>query len=142
MKIILALDDDNGMMFNRRRQSQDIAVREKIKGLTKGGKLWLNDYSGRQFGDMGIDLYVEEDFLAKAGPGEYCFVENVGMLTVAEKVEEFIIFRWNRKYPGDFYPDLLPWEHGFICSYSEEFQGRSHDKITMEVWSREKGCTV
>ncbi len=138
MKIILTLDDDNGMMFNKRRQSQDIAVREKIREITKGEKLWLNDYSGRQFADMGLALCVDEDFLFKAGPGEYCFVENVGILAAAERVEEFIIFRWNRKYPGDFYPDLLPWEHGFLCSGSEEFQGRSHDKITMEVWRKGK----
>lgn len=142
MKIILALDDNNGMMFNKRRQSQDAAVREKIKELTKDGKLWMNDYSGRQFADMELDFYADEDFLSKAGPGEYCFVENMGILAVAGRVEEFIIFRWNRKYPGDFYPDLLPWEHGFTCSGSEEFQGRSHEKITMEVWSKEKCCIL
>ena len=86
---------------------------------------------------MELDLHVDEDFLSKAGSGEYCFVENVGILEAAEKVEEVIIFRWNRKYPGDFYPDMLPWEHGFVCSHSEEFQGHSHDKITMEVWRKE-----
>lgn len=137
MKIILTLDDDNGMMFHKRRQSQDAAVREKIREITEGEKLWLNDYSAGQFADMGIDISVDEDFLSKAGTGEYCFVENVGMLAAAGKVEEFIIFRWNRKYPGDFYPDLLPWEHGFLCCDSEEFPGHSHDKIRMEVWRKE-----
>ena len=137
MKIIVTLDDDNSMMFNKRRQSQDIVVREKTAGITGGNRLWLNEYSRGQFRDMELDFWVDEDFLFKAGEGEYCFVENSGILAVAEKVEEFIIFRWNRKYPGDFYLDMLPQEHGFICCRSEEFQGHSHDKITMEVWRKE-----
>ena len=45
MKIILILDDDNGMMFNKRRQSQDIAVREKTAGIAGGSRLWLHAYS-------------------------------------------------------------------------------------------------
>lgn len=137
MKIILTLDDDNGMMFNKRRQSQDIAVREKIKEITAGEKLWLNDYSRGQFRDMELGFYVDEDFLSKADPGEYCFVENARIQAAAERVEELIIFRWNRKYPGDFYLDFLPWEHGFVCVQSKEFQGHSHDGITMEVWRKE-----
>ena len=90
MKILLTLDDNNGLMFNRRRQSRDIVVREKIMELTAGG------------------------------------------------VEEMILFKWNRKYPCDFRLDFLPWDHGFTCVETEEFQGNSHDKITMEVWRREK----
>lgn len=138
MKIILALDDDNGMMFNHRRQSQDIALREKIAEMTEGNKLWLNSYSERQFRDMEIDLCADDDFLDKAGDEEYCFVENVGISPIMEKVEEFILFRWNRRYPSDFQLDILPQDIGFRCIRSEEFPGHSHDKITMEVWRREE----
>ena len=138
MKIILTLDDNNGMMFNKRRQSQDVVVRKKIAEITDGKKLWLCDYSRRQFQDMELDFHVDEEFLGKAGEGEYCFVENRGILEAAEKVEEIVIFRWNRRYPGDFHLDMLPQEHEFICISSEEFQGHSHDKITMEVWRKER----
>ena len=61
MKIILMLDDDNGMMFNKRRQSQDIAVREKTAGIAGGSRLWLNEYSRGQFLDMEQDLHAYED---------------------------------------------------------------------------------
>ena len=138
MKIILVLDDDNGMMFNKRRQSQDIAVREKIAEIIEENKLWMNSYSGKQFREMEINFCVDEEFLLKAEQGDYCFVENTGILAVAEQIEEFILFKWNRRYPGDFKPDLLPQDMGFTCVEREEFQGYSHEKITREVWRREE----
>ena len=79
-----------------------------------------------------------EDFLDRAESGEFCFVENTEISGAAEKIEEFIVFRWNRKYPGDAGPDMLPWESGFFCAGSEEFPGNSHEKITMEIWRKEE----
>ena len=35
MNIIVCLDDKNGMMFNKRRQSQDKLLRSDIKELVK-----------------------------------------------------------------------------------------------------------
>ena len=137
MRIILVLDDSNGMLFNRRRQSSDIAVISKIKKIVKEGMLYLNGYSAGQFEDTGIRLCVDEGFLKKAGRGEYCFVENKKLSGVKEDIEGFVIFRWNRKYPGDFMLDVLPEERGMACISMEEFAGHSHEKITMEVWRKE-----
>lgn len=138
MKIILTLDDDNRTMFNHRRQSRDIAVREKIAELVEGSRLWMNSYSGKLFRDTETEFDTAEDFLDRAKAGDFCFVENTEISRAAEKIEEFIIFRWNRKYPGDTGPDILPWENGFFCVESEEFPGNSHEKITMEIWRKEK----
>lgn len=136
MKIIIALDDNNGMLFNHRRQSSDAAIRDRIRELIKGEKLYLNAYSAEQFKDTDIRLSVDEDFLHKAGKGEYCFVENVQLSGVKEDIEEFIIFRWNRKYPSDFVLGIPLGEYGMACISTEEFAGNSHEKITMEVWER------
>lgn len=38
MIIILCLDNNNGMMFNDRRQNQDRGLREYIAEMTKGGE--------------------------------------------------------------------------------------------------------
>ena len=38
MIIILCLDNNNGMMFNDRRQSQDRGLREYIAEMTQGGR--------------------------------------------------------------------------------------------------------
>ena len=138
MRIILALDDSNGMMFNHRRQSSDIVVRNRIKELINGELLYLNAYSAGQFMDTDIRLSMDEDFIHKAGRGEYCFVEDKKLSDMREDIEEFVIFRWNRKYPSDFALDVLPEECGMSCVSTEEFAGNSHEKITMEMWGTEK----
>ena len=138
MKIIIALDDNNGMLFNRRRQSSDATIRDRIKELINGEMLYLNSYSVEQFKDTDIWLSVDEDFLHKAGKGEYCFVENEKLADVREDIEEFVIFRWDRKYPSDFTLDVLPEKCGMSCASTEEFAGHSHEKITMEIWRAEK----
>ena len=43
MKIIACVDENLGLMFHHRRQSQDRIVRERIKTITK--KLYMNQYS-------------------------------------------------------------------------------------------------
>ena len=137
MRIIIVLDDSNGMMFNHRRQSSDIVVRNRIKELINGGLLYLNAYSAEQFKDTDIRLYVDEDFLNKAGGEDYCFVEDKRLSDIREDIEEFVIIRWNRKYPSDFALDVSPEECGMSCVSTEEFVGNSHEKITMEIWRAE-----
>ena len=134
MRIILTLDDSNGMLFNHRRQSSDIVVRNRIKDIINGGLLYLNAYSAEQFRDTDIRLSVDEGFLHKAGRGEYCFVENEKLSDIKDDIEEFVIFKWNRKYPCDFMLDVLPEQCGMFCVYTEEFAGNSHARIIMEAW--------
>ena len=49
MNVILCVDDDYGVMFNNRRQSQDTKVREFIINLCEGYTLWMSPYSVNQF---------------------------------------------------------------------------------------------
>lgn len=159
MNIIVCLDDGNGMLFNHRRQSQDRILRQRVREMisTAGGRLLVNKYSGKLFSaddgivdgsgsvDVGIgvgadgsvadDAYtvvVADDFLKKALPGDFCFVETEGLAAYEEKMEKLIIYRWNRKYPGDFFFDLNLEEWKKIGS--EDFSGSSHDKITEEIY--------
>lgn len=148
MKIIVCVDNNNGMMFNHRRQSQDKILREKILKLSEGTKLWMNAYSQKQFlsdmpGDVEegnseehgksgqlFDVLVNEDFLDKAGVGEYCFVEDADISPYEKRIEEVIICRWNRDYPADMYLGLDMGNYRLV--ETNEFPGSSHDKITME----------
>ena len=43
MNIIVCLDDKNGLMFNKRRQSQDKILRTNIKELVKNKNLFMNE---------------------------------------------------------------------------------------------------
>ena len=45
MKLIVCLDDNNGMMFNKRRQSRDRVLIENMIELCKDEKLYTNECS-------------------------------------------------------------------------------------------------
>ena len=127
MNIIVCTDDRGGILFNRRRQSQDRILRKKVLSDTTGKRLWMNAYSARQFFDAPPGRITEdEDFLSKAGPGEFCFAEGTPLLPYLSKIEQVILFRWNRKYPADVYLDLPldrpPWH----LTEQSEFSGHSH----------------
>jgi len=131
MKIILCVDDNYGMMFNNRRQSRDRVVIQKIIDLAENSTLWINEYSSSLFEKGCKNLIVDNEFLSKAKTGDYCFIENCSITPYKDRIEEIVIFYWNREYPADmsFDFDLTGWE----CAESSEFPGHSHEKITMEV---------
>lgn len=137
MIIITAIDDRGGMMFNHRRQSQDRILREKILALTVDKRLWMNRYSEKQFKDChSSHINVDDNFLTEAAPGEFCFVEDQAIAPHEKWIEQIILFKWNRKYPGDLYFDINLQGAGWALERTEEFAGSSHEKITMEVYGR------
>lgn len=131
MNIIICLDDKNGILFNRRRQSQDGAVCQRVLALTQGSTLWMNAYSAKLF--PADKVKVSEAFLSLASPGDYCFVESADFLEYSEKIEKVIVYRWNKVYPSDVKVDK-----GFFDGkkrvQSEGFTGNSHEKITQEIY--------
>ena len=98
MKIIVCVDNQNGMMFNHRRQSQDRVLRKRILELTGGEKLWMNAYSQKQFlqvsgnmpkeqeqpGQLGQSgqIQADEAFLEKAAAGRVLFCRGRGCCSV------------------------------------------------------------
>ena len=76
------------------------------------------------------------NFLDKARPGDFCFIENVAPSAYEDKIEKIILYRWNRNYPGDLYFDIPLEEHGWKLIETDDFAGRSHEKITKEVYER------
>ena len=132
MKLILCLDDRDGMLFNRRRQSKDKAVYADILEMTAGSKLWMNGYSVSQFAPERI--IVDEAFLEKAGEQDYCFLENADISAYADKVSRVIIYRWNREYPADVRFPAELFEHRWEKVSRDDFPGNSHECITREVY--------
>lgn len=123
LKIILCLDDQNGMMFNHRRQSQDRALRQYIKEMTIDDKVWMNNYSRGLYQDF-PHAEVCEDFLCQAEHGDYCIVEDQKIAPLKNKIEKLIIFRWQKKYPADMKLDLNLESWNLI--EQEEIEGSSH----------------
>lgn len=133
MNIIVCLDKSNGMSFMGKRQSMDCVLREKVLEISSGARLLMSSYSAKQF-ENNETIIVDENFLNNAGQGDFCFIENKEI--TSENVEAFYIFNWNRKYPGDLFFAVDLKAEGFKRIKKEEFQGNSHDKITLEVYSR------
>ena len=135
MNIILCLDKRNGMLFNRRRQSQDRVLRQRVLDLTAGSVLRMNTYSVKQFEPESIPhALISEDFLSEAQPGDWCFVENTALSPHEEAIESLTVFRWDRVYPADTRLDIAL--EGWKLTEAVEFSGYSHEKITMEVYRK------
>ena len=134
MKLILFLDERGGMLFNRRRQSQDRKAREYILKMTEGKRLLMNPYSAKQFREGG-DFTVTETPAKDAAREDYILIENLPVSL--EGIDELVFFLWNTLYPADvsFDTSLLAKE-GFMLTKSEEFKGYSHEKITVEFYRR------
>lgn len=133
MKIIVCVDDKNGVSFNNRRQSRDKVLNEKLTEMISDKELYLSPYSAKLF-DGRINLVVSEDYLKLAPLGAYCFVEREELAISSSQVEEVILVKWNRVYPRDkvFKFDMSPFKQ--VKSY--EFVGSSHEKIGVEVYEK------
>ena len=135
MHIIVCLDDRDGMLFNRRRQSSDRAVCDHI--LTRLQQpLWVSPYSAKLFADHPDQIFVAEDPLADCPEDGICFLENIPLEPYTDRITKVTVYRWNRHYPADrkfpLAAVLVNWQLG----ESGEFAGNSHERITWEVYER------
>ena len=122
-------------MFNHRRQSQDKMVRDTILKISSKSNLWMNTYSYKLFTEVVKEnIKVDELFLNKAAKGDYCFNENHLLIPYENRIEQIILFNWNKTYPSDLFLDidLNLWSKVHV----EDFVGSSHQIITKEIYKR------
>lgn len=131
MQVIITVENRNGMLFNHRRVSRDQKVSERILAYCQEKELWMNAYSAKLFENK-KQIHVSESFLQQKDA--ICFVEDQDITPYLPEIDTIILFRWNRDYPADlfFTVDLSEWN----LIHQEEFAGKSHEKITMEVYKR------
>ena len=137
MHLIVCVDQNNGMSFNRRRQSRDRTVPEDVMKMAQGATVRMEEASASLFSAY-RGIMVSGDFLEAAQAGDYCFAER---LPLPEAPETLILYRWNRVYPGDVFLDFRPEAQGMTLVSSEEFSGSSHKRITREIWRKHHGET-
>lgn len=135
MKIIVCVDDKMGMMFNHRRQSRDIEVIRDMEDYLNGRPLWIKQYSEKIFEESSAMLHLDEELFTNAKEEDICFVEDENPGCFAERINEIILYRWNRLYPSDLRMkmDLTGWKLNEV----KEFTGKSHKKITREIYTKE-----
>lgn len=132
MHLILCIDERDGLSFCGRRLSRDSRLIDHMLTLTEGHTLWVHPYSEKLFPQGTVT--VDEQFQAKAGQGDYCFVETVPLEILSENWESVTLYCWNRAYPATvkFDRKILT---AFRLSHKEEFSGNSHEILTMERYT-------
>ena len=133
MHLILTLDNADGMLFNKRRQSRDRVMNEHILTLVGGRTLWMNAYSAKLF-DLAAhpNIRVSETYLDNAGEDDFCFDETIP--PVGREAKTVYVFRWNRDYPADVRAGVD--FSAYQKRIAEEFTGSSHEKITLEIYTK------
>lgn len=131
MKLICCIDDNGGMMFNRRRQSRDREVVRDILESAGGRTVWISAYSKPLFGDVANVKETESDPVYIPAEDFY-FAETPPNNDMLASVSELIIYKWNRSYPSD-QKCLIRFDEWKMQS-TAEFPGFSHEKITKEIY--------
>lgn len=140
MILVACVDNNMGMLFNNRRQSRDIKVIEHILngvGRQRSGasRFLVDSYSANLFMHIPYFMFeVNSNMMEEAGEDDICFVERQDLLPYSDKVNGIILYKWNRDYPSDKYFDLDLSNYKKVSS--REFKGRSHEKVTEEVYIR------
>jgi len=135
MILMVCVDKNNGMLFNRRRQSRDKVLIEHIIEISKDKNLWIKHFSKDVFEQYELkNLIIDDELLNKAGSDDYCFVEDILPSKITGKFDKIIVYNWNRKYPADLYfdIDITDW----VLESETDFKGNSHDKITQKFYKR------
>ena len=110
MLLIVCVDDNMGMAFNHRRQSQDRLLRRRLLERVGASKLWMSPYTARQFDALPENVRVSE----------------------TDDAEGVVLYRWNRSYPADVHFTLAL--SAFRLTERTDFAGFSHPKITEEIY--------
>lgn len=135
MTLILCVDDQGGLAFHNRRQSQDRAVRTDMLELCKDHALCVTPYTAHQFdAEEQARLTIVQTGFEHAAQDVYCFLENIDIIPYITCAKKIVLYQWNRVYPSDQRLSL-PLE-GWNCCEHIEFAGYSHEKITREVYKR------
>lgn len=134
MNIIVCLEDKNGMMFNKRRLSQDKVIREDIYNNMDWKSLVMNSYSFKMFekDNPTIDIIVRED-LPLCDKDNLQFIEDKQLGKFESEIDKIIVYYWNRRYPSDLKFDIDFSDGNWEVISEEEFCGNSHEKITKKI---------
>lgn len=138
MKLIICRDENNGILFRKKRLSRDSSIIEKIISLIGDNQLIIGEYSKGLFTTYALpNIFVANATSINDNEG-YIFIENnLDILeneSLRDSIDTVIIFNWNRHYPSTTKLDKVIDLSNFNLESTEDFKGTSHDKITMEVY--------
>ncbi len=131
MRLIICTDENNGMLFNNRRQSRDGVLCRYILDTAGETPLVMTEYSAKIF-PQSDNIVVSDDIFGCKNC--FCFAEEA--VPSLEGVQELYWFNWNRRYPADTVFNHNVESLGFVLTETYEFKGSSHDKITLNRYKK------
>ncbi|MBR2877134.1 MAG: ribonuclease Z [Clostridia bacterium] len=131
MIAVVCLDENNGMLFNNRRQSRDEKIIEDIISHSDGNKILITSFSESLFKNYEGAVSVSDSSFNNAGENDICFIESIDFEKIRSRINKLIIYRWNRVYPADVTFD----PSHFRLIETTEFIGSSHNSIKKEIYS-------
>ncbi len=134
MTVVICLDDDGGVSFNKRRQSSDRMLIDELIRSTDVD-IYINEYSLPLFSDHLDRVKVCSSPLDDCQSGGICFLERTDPTPWLGDIGAFVIYRWNRRYPRDI-SFKIENARGFAKVSESEFVGSSHKIITKEVYKK------
>ena len=133
MTLIFCVDNNFGLMFNKRRQSRDSAVLEDIKNNFGSEKICISAYSEKLFNEADVDYLLCVDFAECDG---VCFVEDKYSPDLFNLADEVILYHWGKIYPADTKLDYELLGAYFALAETSVFKGTSHNEIKKERYTR------
>lgn len=129
MILVVCIANNNGIMFNKRRVSKDALLIERLKSKIGENKIYLSNYSKELFYDFNNITHNIEDIKET----DFYFLEDEKIPNL--KINEIIVYKWNRDYPADKFWELSLNEYKLISE--EDFAGNSHERITEIIYTKE-----
>lgn len=97
----------------------------------------MNNYSYKLYKDIDNgNIKVSENFLEQCTENDFCLVEDKLLNNYINKINNIIIYKWNRIYPSDLYFDINLTSNSWELLETKEFEGSSHEKITRIIYRR------
>jgi len=134
MTAVICVEDRGGVLFLGRRVSRDIEVIRDISRICS--RILVTEYSRALFDGIEIDAVVCRSLFKEAKSTDTLFVENGEIRENLAKITRLIIYKWNRTYPSDVKLGFCPEDEGLKLTSTVDFPGKSHEKITREVYER------
>jgi hypothetical protein len=133
LTVAVTVDDKMGVSFNKRRQSRDKILIEDLCKSTEG-IIYVTSYSAPLFEGFTDRIMIVDNPISECPDGGLCFLELTAITEHIDNISKLIIYRWNRLYPSDknLGVDIGKSKLNFISDY--DFVGKSHDKITKEIY--------
>ena len=110
-------------------------VFEDIKTYLSG-TLKINSFSEKLVAASGVNYEIFNNFVTNPDSESFYYIENISVKENLDKINRIIVYWWNRKYPSDTKLDFDPLECGYKSISVYEFVGKSHEKITREIFER------